>query len=198
MGKLGRMKTGRKSKSVVLEACGYDEDSFIAMLKRGELREKFGCEPNLNEKPLTASMPMSVQPIGVRVETADFIITGRGWSLKKLADGEKAFANRNYIWQGVPKRFYNWSFTQFSGGESIETGVKAKHDFELLLATTTKQTKVNLSKWTPVPALTFYYTDACKTKMSIFSRGMKADDEAVIPQDNWTGGLLLLPPNIED
>ena len=151
---------------------------------------------NFRAKTMADSVPMPDQA-GVRAETSDFITTGHGWSLEKLADGEKAFANRNYVWQEVPAQFRNGRFTQTSGGERAEIRVKAKRDAVVHFATALSKAKAEPAGWTPVPGAIFHYTDTGKTKLSIFSRSVKAGEEVTLPQDNWIGGLLLVPAATE-
>ena len=153
---------------------------------------------NFRQLTMAASVPMAgaipmVEPAGVREETSDFVITGHGWSLEKMADGEKAFANRNYVWKEVPAPFRNGRFTRTSGGERAEIRVKAKRDAVVHFASALSQSKAEQAGWKLVPAATFYYTDGGRTKMNVFSRGVKAGEEVTLPQGNWTGGLLLEP-----
>jgi hypothetical protein len=149
---------------------------------------------SFRSKTMADSTPMP-ETAQVREETADLIITGRGWSLAKLADGEKAFANRAYVWKEVPARFHNWRFTQTSGGERAEVRVKIRREAAFHFATALSQAKVETAGWAPVPDVSFHYTDGGKTRMTVYSRTAKTGEELLIPQANWTGGLLLVPPS---
>lgn len=42
---------------------------------------------------------------------------GAGFAVKALEEGAAAYANRDYVWHGVPERFTGWQFTQKGGGE---------------------------------------------------------------------------------
>ena len=139
------------------------------------------------------SVPVSVpdRPAPRTVEARDFTVTGRGWALATLANDTAAFANRNYVWQGIPARFNGWRYTQTRGGERAEIVVKTKRAGTLYVATALAQGKVTLADWTPLPATGFHYTDGQQTPMTILTRSVDAGQTVVIPQGNWTGGLLL-------
>lgn len=129
-------------------------------------------------------------------EPADFVITGSGWSLARLADGQAAFSNRSYVWREVPKAFQNWRVTRTAGGDPAEIRVTARRDTTLFVATTVAQKKVDLTGWTAVPDAKFLYSDMGRTPMTIYSRPIKSGQEIVVPQGNWTGVLVLLPPDV--
>jgi len=131
-----------------------------------------------------------VTSLAVAKDEQSFILTGRGWTLAKLADGERAFSNRPYVWQGVPEKFRGWSITQVAGGVPAEIRVKATRDTVLYVATTTK----NPSGWTSVPEAKFHYSDKAKATMLVFSRRLKAGEEVEVPQTVWAGMLALVPP----
>ena len=113
--------------------------------------------------------------------------------MAKLDDGERAFANRSYVWQKVPQSFRG-CLTQTNGGEQCCLHVKARQNTTLFAATTIAQKGVNLEGWTALLQGAFCYTDDGKTPMNIYQRAIAAGDELDIPQGNWTGTLLLLPP----
>jgi hypothetical protein len=48
--------------------------------------------------------------------------------------------------------------------------------------------------WTKLQNVSFGYTDSNRSRMEIFSRTVRANDRIAIPQGNWSGGLLLIPP----
>ncbi|MEI7729883.1 MAG: VCBS repeat-containing protein [Verrucomicrobiota bacterium] len=123
----------------------------------------------------------------------DFTLSGHGWSLQRLVDGERAFSNRNYVWQSVPEKFRGWRFTQTAGGELPKIHVTPARDTTLFAVIPQAKTKVALDGWKAVPETTFQYTDSGKTKMTIYCRAVQAGQEVELPQGNWTGTLLLLP-----
>jgi hypothetical protein len=126
-------------------------------------------------------------------DTRDFIITGWGWTLEKFANGERAFANRDYVWREIPERFGNVRFTRIRGGEHAEIRAVARRNTVARLATAVTQKAADLAGWTRMSGADFRYTDADPTQMTVFTRPVKAGEEIILPQVNWTGSLLLVP-----
>ena len=48
--------------------------------------------------------------------------------------------------------------------------------------------------WQKMPGLSLGYTDRQHTTLTIFSRKLDAGEEIEIPQGNWSGMIVLLPP----
>jgi len=154
--------------------------NFLAFHRIAKFRDK-----TMNDSvPLTELPPASAA-------TREFDLTGHGWTLATLADGEKAFGNRAYVWKNVPEKFRGWRVTRTNGGERAEVRVKAKCDATLFIATTSA---LKLAGWKTVPDATFCYADNNQTKMTIYSRAMKTGEELSLPQGNWIGSLAILPP----
>lgn len=147
---------------------------------------------NFRVKTMADSVPFTELP-QVRTQTRDCIVTGYGWTLADLADGQQAFGNRGYVWQGVPKQFSGWQLTQTCGGQPPEIRVAARIDTMLLVATAIGRASVDLSGWEEVPEARFHYNDSGKTTMVVLRRALKAGQQVTIPQGNWTGTLVLLP-----
>jgi hypothetical protein len=150
---------------------------------------------NFRAKTMRDSVPITLPP-PARAETADLVVTGDGWTLAALADNEKAFGNRPYVWKSVPEKFRGWRITQTLGGEQALIRVKAKRDTTLFATTTAaKQTGIDVSGWNTAANAAFHYTDKGKTAMTVFCRALKAGEELVVPQGNWSGMMALLPPD---
>lgn len=149
---------------------------------------------NFRTRTMADAPPVAGPPLA-SAETRDLTITGHGWAMATLADGEKAFGNRPYVWKGVPEQFRGWRLTRTHGGERARIRVTTKCDTTLYLATTSAQKILDLRGWQAVVSATFAYTDKGETKMQIYSRAAKSGEEVRIPQGNWTGGLLLAPPD---
>ncbi|MFA5191767.1 MAG: hypothetical protein WC740_13640, partial [Verrucomicrobiia bacterium] len=150
---------------------------------------------NFRKKTMADSVPITEQP-PVSAGTADIVVTGSGWTLATLADNQKAFGNRSYVWKNVPEKFRGWGITQTSGGERAEIRVKAKRDMTLFAATNAaKQPAMDLTGWNTVASNAFYYDDKGKTPITIYCRALKAGKEITVPQGNWTGMMVLLPPD---
>jgi len=127
----------------------------------------------------------------VRVETDAAIVTGCGWKMAELADGKRAFANRDYVWADVAPGIGSLTYTQMSGGERADVCVEARRDMTAFLATVPAQAGVDLSGWRPLSGVSFRYTDGGRTALSVFTRKLKAGERLSVPQGNWSGGLLV-------
>jgi len=134
------------------------------------------------------------RPPLVKIETPALVVEGRGIAVAKLADGATAYGNRNYVWQEVPAKWQGWRYTQTCGGERAEIQLTARQATEVYLATAPSQEGIDLSGWTPVDGATFQYTDRGRTAMAVYYHALKAGQTLSIPQGNWTGGLVLVPP----
>jgi len=124
-------------------------------------------------------------------------IFGDRIELAELADGRRSFGNRDYVWQDVPPKLQGWRFTRTRGGEPANIQVDAAHKATLYLATAPAQKGIDLSAWTPVDKLRFGYTDRGRTQMRVYRRPVAEGEQLAIPQGNWSGGILLLPPEGE-
>ena len=122
---------------------------------------------------------------------------GSGFKLKVLDDKKSAFANRKYVWFGVPEKFRGWKYTQVNGGERPSITVEVKRDTTLYLATAPSQKGINMAAWTELDTQHFHYTDRNETAMFVYKRFLRAGSQIKIPQGNWTGGILLLPPDLK-
>lgn len=129
-----------------------------------------------------------------RLDAGEFEILGDGFEPAVLADGQKAFSNRTYVWNDVPERFRGWTFTRKGGGERPAVRLKAKAVTTVWVATAEAQRRVNLTGWERVGGARFSYTDADRTAMVIYRRDLKAGEEIHLPQSNWSGVLVLFPP----
>jgi hypothetical protein len=146
-----------------------------------------------NFRVLTMANSVSVETIArVRVETRDFILTGYGFALAKLAEGEKAATNRNYVWEKLPPDLRNGLFTITAGGQAKQIIVQAKQNATLYVATAFGQAGIDMGGWKQTP-VTFNYSDRGKTVMTVFTRDMRAGEEIEVPQGNWSGGIVVLP-----
>jgi len=119
-------------------------------------------------------------------------LTGSGFDLAALAEGGKAFSNRDYVWRNLPPRLAGWTYTRTAGGERAVITVRASRPMEIWLATARSERSAPRG-WQLVPE-TFQYSDRGQTTMALFRRTLDANQELSLPQENWTGSLLLIPP----
>ena len=128
-----------------------------------------------------------------RCETSDYVVTGYGFGVGRLDDNQKAFSNRDYVWEKVPESLRGWTCTQMAGGVTARVTVKAKRDCVVYAATGGGRSAYEMLKWQPSKELTFHYTDRGHTRMVVYTRTLKAGELAQVPQGNWTGTLVLMP-----
>ncbi|MFW6170847.1 MAG: hypothetical protein ACODAD_10190 [Planctomycetota bacterium] len=139
--------------------------------------------------------PTSLQPpTPVELDLGAMVVEGRGFTLETLEEDSKAFGNRSYVWKQVPEKLRGWRYTQTLGGRNPAIAVTAKRDTTVHIATATSQPGSDISQWQPQAELTFHYTDSGRTGLRVFQRRLKAGERIEIPQGNWTGGILLAPP----
>ena len=120
-------------------------------------------------------------------------VAGRGFVIRDLKDGARAYGNRTYVWHDVPKRLAGWQFTQTCGGVKGAFTVKAAADGVIHLATAPAQGGIDLAGWTKVPTVSFWYTDRGRSRMALYTRPCTAGQIVTIPQGNWSGGIVLAP-----
>ena len=125
-------------------------------------------------------------------ETRDLSISGSGFTIDTLSNGQTAFSNRKYIWQGIPEKYSGWRYTKTAGGSRSTIRVRAKHDAILQMITATEQPGADLTGWERT-GVEFRYSDEHHTKMVLCLKPMASGKEVEIPQGNWTGSLVLFP-----
>ena len=139
----------------------------------------------------------------VRFESEDFVVES-SLQIATLKNGNKAFANRDYVWTDVVPELENRQYLQTLGGVASDVVIRAKRDaeVELLIGTTwplsngasylvvPEKKELEVVKRTDVAAK---YTDASKSPLALFTRKLKAGEIWVVPVETWSGTLLLLP-----
>ena len=133
----------------------------------------------------------------VRVETETLIVSGSGWTLQPLANGKKAFANREYVWIDLPRDTSAWRYTQIAGGEPAVVAVEALKDTTVYMACTVANPDERFADWSSVAGVSLRYTDGGRTRLHVYARKLKTGERASLPQGTWAGSLLLLGLEIE-
>jgi hypothetical protein len=123
-------------------------------------------------------------------ETAAFRLTGSAFEIGTLANGGKAFSNRDYLWQEVPPALAGKWFTRLAGGGKPVLKITAKADLTVRIAAGGDRTALDLTGWTPVGG-SFCYTDAKRTRMELYTRSLKKGEALRLPSGNWTGAILI-------
>ena len=127
-----------------------------------------------------------------RSETAELILETRHVAEGVLNNGQRAFANRDYVWYDVPKGLEGRRIVQTYGGVLASVTVEAKQDTSVVMAMSGSLSSANLAGWVKVEGLSFGYTDSGKTRLSVYQRKLEAGSRVSVPQGTWTGGVLLL------
>jgi len=126
----------------------------------------------------------------------DLSLLGAQIRIEVLQDGGLAFSNRRYVWENLPSKYRGWNFTMLAGGQRSHFRVKSESATTLFLASAPSLPKEDLAKWDAISGHRFNYTDKGKSVVQVYQRSIQAGEEVIIPQGNWTGGMLLLP-NLE-
>lgn len=148
--------------------------------------------PDFRRRTMADSVPLP-ERTQIRVETPDFVLVGSGFEMARLADGEKAFSNRAYVWKGIPDAWKNGQYTRTAGGQTAEIRITAKRDTTVHFATALSLAGTNRDGWTPIDTV-FSYTDRGNTAVTVHRRSLRRGEEILVPQGNWTGGLVLIAP----
>ncbi len=129
-----------------------------------------------------------------RVETDRLVVTGRGWSMQPLANGKRAFSNRDYVWTDLPREAseQGWRYTQTAGGEPAEIEVEALRETTVYLASAPSLPGLSARGWEAEPGVTFRYTDGGRTLLQVYARKLAAGEKVTLPQGHWAGGMLVL------
>ncbi|MEL7500452.1 MAG: sialidase family protein [Planctomycetota bacterium] len=131
-----------------------------------------------------------------KVDHADFELTGSGYDLKNLEVGaDLFFAYRQFKWQDVPAEFQGWKFAMMLPTRDSNLKIDVKQNAQLYVAVAEDQQPVDLTGWKPSSNALVYADKRSKTVMRIFTRRVKAGEALQIPQESWSGTVLLVPPD---
>ena len=147
----------------------------------------FRCLNNLELPPMPP-------PVKTTAECTDFLVEGLHFDVATLDNDAKAYGNRNYVWKNVPEAFRGWRFTRVDGGVHAKITVTARRDTVIHATTGKGQEGTDTTGWELLDAEDFYYSTKHRSPMLIMHRPLKAGQTLRIPQTNWSGTLLLLPP----
>jgi hypothetical protein len=164
-----------------------------ATLAKGDLREANAIQDVIKGITPTPSAAQSVPSAGAAWESADMVVTGKGFTIAPLNNNEAAFSNRGYVWKGVPVNLQGSHFTRINGGVHPQIKVRAKQNTDIQVFTdVTTDAKVDLTGWERTGAQ-FILTNGKKSHVVVFKKKLEAGQEIDVPQGNWTGVLVLLP-----
>jgi hypothetical protein len=124
-------------------------------------------------------------------EYPDLTVEGVGFRPAMLGEGEPAFSNRTFRWQGVPAALAGHFILRINGGTTPQIHVTAKRDFTLRAATVSASGPPG---WT-AEGITFGYDANTNTPLYLFSRFMFAGEQLVVPQLGFSGTLPVIRPS---
>ena len=132
--------------------------------------------------------PQLPQPKSVSREFGGLRISGVGFDFCRLANGVRAFTNRAYVWQDVPADLIGATITQGAGDFRGVITVEATKGPETLRVFTAGPVEgVNLSGFTAVPAIRFFYNDTGHSVATLYERELKAGESIKLPTGNFAG-----------
>jgi len=131
-------------------------------------------------------------------QLCETVVSGSGVSLHVLRNGLPAFANRGYVWSGVPASLSGMSVARSLGGvaSAANVTVRVARPQTIYVGLCT-----GLAGHAPPPGWqqttrVISYTDAAHTRMTLFSKHVASPGQVVaVPQDRtWCGAPLLYWP----
>ncbi len=127
-------------------------------------------------------------------ECADFRVEGFDFDIASLDNDEPAYGNRNYVWKGVPEEFRGWRLTRVDGGVAARITVIARRDTTIYATTGSKQKGTDTRGWEVLDGREFSYSTPHGTPMLIMRKSLMAGQTLSVPQTNWSGTMVLIPP----
>ena len=120
-------------------------------------------------------------------------ISGTGFTIETLKDGIKTFGNRPYQWSRVPSKFSGWQYTRFDGGKAAEVTVESASGDALFLVTQANK-PITSSEWKKCGSFQYQKPgNGTSYVADVFTRPYTPDEKVVIPQGNFSGGMLIAP-----
>ena len=144
---------------------------------------KFRALTRQDDVPMPEFIPVTHRAAGLT-------ITGTGFEIGVIRNGETAFSNRGYRWENLPAALEGKQFTRLAGGAKAIVEVTAESAMSVSIATAPSQPGVDLTGWKRGEP-DFNYTDREKTVMRVFTRSLAKGETLRLPQGNWTGSILI-------
>ncbi len=118
-------------------------------------------------------------------------VQGFGFEVGRLENGGKAFLNRRYVWEDVPKEIARWQYTRVGGGVSAEITATPTTDGALYVICSPRATQ--LTGWRLIRDWRPRYTDAAHSGLRVFVRSCRAGNAVPIPKGGWAGCMVAAP-----
>lgn len=133
----------------------------------------------------------------VQDPVAEIKVTGTGFQVQNVRNGERAFSNRDYVWGDVPQNYEGWSFTRSDGKGNPSVKVEAMTAGLVTIAVGADYAAPRADGWRRLGKDSFFYTDSNKTRLVLFAKEVAAGDVIDIPtrpKDAFISPILLIPP----
>lgn len=121
-------------------------------------------------------------------------VSGEGFLVQPLRIGAAAFANRSYVWRGLPAAVEGWQFTQISGGVTAKIEMAVQSDGEIYVASLNPPMGAG---WQPVSGISLTYNDKGHTSLEVYRQHVATGTTLSIPQAGWAGALVIAPEIID-
>ncbi len=141
----------------------------------------------------TLTMADSVATGGVEWKFPGVTATGNAFQPGLLENGRVAYPNRVYTWGEVPAEFAESLITRVGGGVKADMKIRAIEAGRIYIAASLLAPAPALTGWTAT-GTSMYYSDTGKTRIYFYYRDFAAGEEYQVPQTNFNGTLLVVPP----
>jgi hypothetical protein len=169
-----------------LAALGTAQKTALA---QGKLKEANLIQEEMKD---LKGMPEGMSAKPLPNESADLVVSGKGFVMTELKDNDQAFSNRGYVWQKVPMDLRGRLYTKVAGGSQTQIKVKAKRDTVVQVIADPQEPGVKMTGWDRT-GTRFIYTNAKKSEVVLYKQKLAAGQELEIPKGSWCGALVLLP-----
>lgn len=141
----------------------------------------------------TLNMANSVPTGDVTWNFPGISATGNGFEPGLLENGQPAYSNRVYSWGEVPAEFAESLITRVGGNVTANLRLRATKAGRIYVAASQVASAPILTGWTATGTW-MTYSDSGKTKVYFYYRDFAMGEEYAVPQSNFNGTILVVPP----
>lgn len=118
-------------------------------------------------------------------------------AVKDFKEGATSFSNRKYKWLKIPEKMADWKYVQTAGAQPVKVSLTGFSPTKVFMATRDGMDKNTVCKkpagWNATD-ITFQYSGPNESIMRVYWHHLDKGQNLDVPQDNFTGGVLFLPP----
>lgn len=155
----------------------------------GNLNEANAIDAEISAINAPPANPSAIKSLN---ESADQIVSGKGFTMATLDEKGQAYGNRKYVWLKIPPNIRGWRYTKIDGGSKPEIKVRAKRDTIVEAVTNPDEPGLKMTGWERT-GTRFVLSTAKKQEMVLYKMKLSAGQELQIPEGSWGGLLVLLP-----